>query len=98
MKCDDCRAEWECPEKEPDDRCPECGGNTVHRSVSDHVVSRMQAILGQHKTTPERLKAAFVACTTGGEVFADAVLARALETGYIELMDGTVWRTDPKVR
>jgi hypothetical protein len=51
----------------------------------------MRALLGSRRTTPQRLKAAFAACTTGGEAYADAVLARAVEIGYIELIDDTVW-------
>ena len=98
MECDDCRAQWECAEKQPDDRCPECAGTAVHRNVSDPAVNRMRGLLGNQKTTPELLKAAFAKCTVGGEAFADAVLARAVETGYIELMDGIVWSGDPKVR
>jgi hypothetical protein len=98
LECDDCRAQWQCPEKRPDERCPECGGTAVHRKVSDSAVSRMRALLGTQKTTPERLKTAFAACTTGGEGFADAVLARAVETGYIELVNDTVWGVDPKLR
>ena len=98
MECDECRAEWECPETEPEEQCPECSGQDVHKKASDGAVSRMRALLGTQKTTPERLKAAFAACTTGGETFADAVLAKAVETGYIELIDGTVWGADPKRR
>jgi hypothetical protein len=98
MECDDCRAQWECAEKQPDDRCPECAGTAVHRNVSDPAMNRMRILLGTRKTTPEQLKAAFAACTTGGEEFADAVLARAVETGYIELIDGTVWKGDPNAR
>ena len=55
-------------------------------------------LLGTRKTTAEQLKAAFAACTMGGETFADAVMVRALELGYTELMDGTVWSADPKKR
>jgi hypothetical protein len=98
MECNDCRAQWECSEKQLDRECPECGGSAVHRKASDAAVSRMMAILGGQKTTPERLKAAFAACTSGGEAYADAVLETAVETGYIELIDGTVWNTDPKMR
>ena len=53
-------------------------------------------VLGTRKTTPERLKTAFASCTVGGETFADAVLARAVEIGYIELVNDKVWA--PKVR
>jgi rubredoxin len=98
MECDNCRAQWEWAEKQPDDRCPECAGTAVHRKVSDPAVTRMRGLLGTQKPTPEQLKTAFAACTTGGEAFADAVLARAVELGYIELIDGTVWRADPKTR
>ena len=34
----------------------------------------------------------------GGEAFADVVLARAVEIGSIELINGTVRRGDPKKR
>ena len=98
MECDDCGAEWRCPEEQPDERCPECDGTAVHWKVSEAAVKRLRGLLGTQKATPERLKAAFAACTVGGEAFADAVLARALELGYIELMDGTVWSADPKKR
>ena len=98
MECDGCHAKWECPEKQPDEKCPECAGTAVHQSVSDSALIRMRILPGSRKTTPERLKAAFAACTTGGEAFADAVLARAVETGYIELIDGIAWGGDPKVR
>jgi hypothetical protein len=98
MECDGCHTQWECPEKQLDERCPECAGTTVHQNVSDVAVSRMRILLGTKKTTPERLKAAFLACTTGGEAFADAVLARAVEIGYIKLVNDTVWRVDPEVR
>jgi hypothetical protein len=98
MECDDCHAHWECDEEQFDGSCPECAGTAVHRRVSDAAVNRMGSLLGTKKTTPERLKAAFAACTAGGEAFADAVLAKAVATGYIELIDGTVWRTDPKAR
>ena len=90
MECEDCRAEWKCLEGQPDEKCPECDGTAVHWKVSDAAVSRMRALPGTRKTTPERLKAAFAACTVGGETFADAVLARAVELGYLELIDGTV--------
>ena len=96
MECDDCHAEWKCLEGQPDERCPECAGTAVHWKVSDAVVKRMRGILGTKKTTPERLKVAFAACTVGGETFADAVLARAVEIGYIELVNDKVWA--PKVR
>ena len=98
MECDDCRAQWKCPAKRPDERYPECAGSAVHWKVSDVALSRMRALLGTKKATPERLKAAFAACTVGGEAFADAVLVRAVEIGYIELIDDTVWAIDPKVR
>jgi hypothetical protein len=98
MECGNCRAQWECAEKQPDDRCPECAGTAVHRTVSDGAVARMQGLLGTHKTTPEQLKAAFAAYNSGGEAFADAVLAKAVEIGCIELIDGAVWRTDPNKR
>ena len=98
MECDECHAKWECPEKQPDEKCPECAGIAVHRNVSDSALIRMRILPGTRKTTPERLKAAFAACTTGGEAFAEAVLARAVEIGYIELIDGTVWRAGPKAR
>jgi hypothetical protein len=98
MECDECHTKWECPEKQPSEECPECAGTAVHRSVSDPAVTRMRGLLGTRKATPEQLKAAFAACTVGGEAFADAVLARAVETGYIELMDDIVWGGDPKVR
>lgn len=98
MECDGCHTQWESPEKQLDERCPECAGTAVHQKVTDGAVSRMRGLLGTKKTTPERLKAAFAACTTGGEAFADAVLARAVEIGYIELMDGTVWSANPKKR
>ncbi len=98
MECDNCRAQWECAEKQPDDKCPECAGTAVHRKVSDPAGNMMRGLLGTRKATPERLKEAFAACTVGGEAFAEAVLARAVETGYIELMDGIVWGGDPKVR
>ena len=98
MECDECQTEWECPEIPPADRCPMCTSAAVHRKVNDTALSRMQGLLGTRKTTPERLKAAFAACTVGGEAFAEAVLARAVEIGYIELIDDTVWRLDPKAR
>lgn len=98
MECDDCRAQWECPEKQRDESCPECAGTAVHQKVSDAAVSRMLNLLGAGTTTPERLKAAFLACSTGGEAFAAAVLDRAVKTGYIEIMDGTVWRADQETR
>ena len=98
MECDECHTKWECPEKQPDENCPECAGTAVHRNVSDSALIRMRILPGTRKPTPERLKAAFAACTIGGEAFADAVLARAVETGYIELMDDIVWGGDPKVR
>jgi hypothetical protein len=98
MECDDCRAQWERSEKQPSEECPECAGTAVHQKVSDAALSRMRALLGTQKTTPERLKAAFAACTTGGDAFADAVLARAVEIGYIELVNDAVWRVDPNVR
>ena len=90
MECDDCHTEWTCLEKQPDERCPECDGTAVHWKVTDVALIRIQTLLGQHRVTPERLKAAFASCTAGGETFADAVLARALELGYIELIDGSV--------
>jgi hypothetical protein len=98
MECDACHTQWACPEKQPDERCPECAGTAVHEKVTDGAVSRMRGLLGTKKTTPERLKAAFAAYNTGGEAFADAVLVRALEIGYIELVNDTVWRVEPKVR
>ena len=98
MECDDCQAEWMCPEKQLDERCPECAGTAIHWKVSDVALSRMRGILGRAETTPERLKAAFAACTAGGEAFADAVLARAVELGYVELADGVVWSSFPKKR
>jgi hypothetical protein len=98
MECDDCGAQWERSEKQPCEECPECVGTAVHWKVSDAALSRMRALLGTQKTTPERLKAAFAACTTGGEAFADVVLARAVEIGYIELVNDTVGKVDPKVR
>jgi hypothetical protein len=98
MECDGCHAQWACPEKRIDDECPECSATAVHRKVSDSAVSRMQALLGTQKTTPERLKAAFAACTIGGETFADAVFARAVETGCIEYVDDMVWRVYPNMR
>ena len=98
MECDACHTEWECPETEPTDQCPNCSSEAVHRKASDAAVSRMRALLGTQKTTPERLKAAFAACTTGGEAYAEVVLAKAVETGYLELVDDTVWRPDPKHR
>jgi hypothetical protein len=98
MECDECHAQWECPEKQMDDRCPECAATAVHKKVSDSAVTRMIGLLGTHKTTPECLKTAFAACTSGGEAFAEAVFARAVETGYIEHVDDTVWAVDPKVR
>ena len=98
MECDGCHAQWECPEERSDESCPECNGTAVHRWVSDAAVNRMRALLGTQKTTSERLKMAFAACTVGGETYADAVLTQALKLGYIELMDGTVWAADPKKR
>ena len=98
MECDDCQAEWKCPEEQPDERCPECAGTAVHWKVSNVAVRGMRGILGTKKAAPEQLKAAFAACTVGGEAYADAVLTRALELGYIELMDDTVWSADPKKR
>ena len=90
MECDDCGAEWRCPEKQLDERCPKCDGTAVHWKVSDTAVFRMRGILGTRKATPEQLKAAFAASTVGGETYADAVLAKAVEIGYIELIDDTV--------
>ena len=98
MECDDCHAEWKCLEGQPEERCPECAGTAVHWKVTDVALIRMRILLGHKKATPERLKAAFAACTVGGEAFADAVLVRAVEIGYIELIDDTVWAIDPKVR
>ena len=98
MECDDCSAKWECAEGQLDEKCPECGGTAVHRHVGDPAMTRMLGLLGKRKTTPERLKAAFAACTSGGEVFADAVLAKAVATGHIELIDGFVWQRDPDAR
>ena len=98
MECDACHTEWESLETELTDQCPNCSSEAVHRKASDAAVSRMRALLGTQKTTPERLKAAFAACTTGGEAYAEVVLAKAVETGYLELVDDTVWRPDPKHR
>ncbi len=98
MECDECHTKWECSEKQLDEKCPECAGTAVHRNVSDSALTRMRNLPGTRKTTPEQLKAAFAACSAGGEAFADAVLTRAVEIGYIELIDGTVWRTDPETR
>jgi hypothetical protein len=98
MECDDCRTEWECPEIELADQCPNCSSKAIHRKASEAAVNRMRALVGTQKTTPERLITAFAACTTGGESYARAVLTRAVETGYIELIDDTVWRPDPKRR
>jgi hypothetical protein len=97
MECDACRTQWECPEKQLDERCPECAGTAVHQKVTDGAVSRMRGLLGTKKTTPERLKAAFAAYNTGEEAFADAVLVRALEIGCIELVNDTIWRVDSEV-
>ena len=94
MECDDCHAEWKCLEEQPDERCPKCDGTAVHWKVSDAAVLRMRGILGTRKATPEQLKAAFAASTVGGETYADAVLTRAVEIGYIELIDDTVWNPD----
>ena len=90
MECDDCHTEWTCPEKLPDENCPECDGTAVHWKVSEAAMFRMRGILGTRKATPEQLKAAFAASTVGGETYADAVPTRAVETGYIELIDDTV--------
>jgi rubredoxin len=98
MECDDCHAQWEYAGDQPDESCPECAGTAVHLKVSDAAMSRMRQLLGHRKTTSKRLKAAFAACTVGGEAFADAVLTKAVETGYIELIDGTVWGVGPKAR
>ena len=81
MECDGCHTQWESTEKQPDERCPECAGTTVHQKVTDGAVSRMRGLLGTRKTTPERLKAAFAAFNTGGEAFADTVRARAVDSG-----------------
>ena len=91
-ECDDCHAEWTCPEKLPEERCPTCDGTAVHWKVSDPAMSRMRALLGIKETTPERLKAAFAASTVGGETFADSVLNKAVELGYVELVEGVVRR------
>jgi hypothetical protein len=59
----------------------------------------MRSLLGAHtKTTPERLKAAFMACSAGDEAYAAAVLAKAVAMGYIKLVDDTVSGADPRAR
>ena len=98
MECNECQAEWKCLEKQPDERCPSCNGTAVHWKVSDAAMSRMRGLLGTQKTAPERVKAAFAACTVGGETFADAVLNKAVELGYVELAEGVVWSSYPKKR
>ena len=94
MECDDCHALWQGPDRPRDEICPECAGSAVHQRAAPNDVARMRALLANRKMTPEQLKAAFAACTVDGESFADAVLAKAVESGDVELVDGKVWRVD----
>ena len=96
MECDDCQAEWMCPEKLLDEQCPACHGTAIRIKVSYSAMARMRVLLGTKETTPEQLKAAFAAITAGGETYADAVLNKTIELGHVELIEGVVWSRYPK--
>jgi len=90
MECDRCGATWEEDFGAADVCCPDCGDGLVHRFVADHVVERMRGILSSRTVKAERLKAAFAACTSGGDEFAQLVLEKALRRGLIVAENGTV--------
>ena len=89
MECDECGAEWEQGVDDGRD-CAECG-ELGHKMVTVWTMGRMRVLLGERRVEASRLLTAFMACTVGGEGFAQAVLERAVRLGRIERENGEVW-------